>query len=143
MTLTTTAKILSPIVVKKESFPMLRNYGLVNVFIDDYGSSYKYDNCLFYLFNPLQSVNYLEFERKLANFESFYDWYPVGEMKMYVFHINPIYGIDLHNFKQNKFEGFGPDFQKIVKDVDFEDVYFDLSKEIYRFSEHLLMQKGS
>jgi hypothetical protein len=141
--LTTTAKILSPVVFKKQSFPMLRNYGLVNVYIDDYGHKHKYENCLFYLFKPNLSANFLEFERKLANFVSFYDWYEVDDLKMYVFSINPLYGIDIVRFKQNQFTDFSEEFKEVIKDVNFSDVYFDLSKEIYRFSEHLTIKKGS
>jgi hypothetical protein len=141
--LTITARLLSPMIVRKESFSMLRNHGLLNVYTDDYGHKYKYDNCLYYLFDPSKSSDYLKFERTLADFASFYDWYPVDNLKMYVFHINPVYGIDLVNFKQNRFDNFGPEFNKILERINLKDVYFDPTKEIYRFSEHLLIKKGS
>lgn len=141
--LTTTAKVLSPMIVRKESFPMLRNHGLLNVYTDDYGHRYKYDNCLYYLFDPSKSSDYLRVERTLADFGSFYDWYPVDNFKMYVFQISPVYGIDFVNFKQNRFDNFGAEFKRILEGVNLKDVYFDHTKEIYRFSEHLLIKKGS
>ena len=139
--LTNTAKFLSPLVVRKESFPMLRNFGLENVYIDDYGHRNKYTNCLFYLFKPNLNVDFFKFEKEMSNFHSFYDWYELGEKKMFVFKVNPIYGEDLIDFKQNKFTNFSEEFLKIVPLDSLKTVYFDLSKEIYRFSEHLTFDK--
>lgn len=137
--LTVSAKVLSVMVFKQGSFPMLRNYGLQNVYIDDYGCGKKYENCLFYLFTPNKKVDYLSFERGIADFGAFYDWYDIGEQRMYVFKVNPIYLEDYHDVKQNRFTSLSPAFNSINKaDLKNGDIYFDLSKEIFRFDQHLL-----
>jgi hypothetical protein len=137
--LTVTARVLSLTVFKQASFPMLRNYGLENVYVDDYGCTKRHENCLFYLYNPNRKVDYITFERGIADFQSFYDWYDVGDKRMYVFKVNPIYLEDYHDIKQNRFNNLSLEFEAInkVKLLD-GDIFFDPSKEIFRFEQHLL-----
>lgn len=136
--LTVSARVLSLTVFKQSSFPMLRNFGLENVYVDDYGFNKRHENCLFYLYNPNRKVDYLSFERSIADFKSFYDWYDVGDKRMYVFNVNPIYLEDYHDIKQNRFNNLSPEFTEInkIKLLD-GDIFFDSSKEIFRFHEFL------
>jgi len=137
--LTVSARILSSTVFKQSSFSMLRNYGLENVYVDDYGCNKKHENCLFYLFTPNRKVDYITFERSIADFNSFYDWYDIQDKRMYVFKVNPLYLEDYHDIKQNRFHNLSSDFTAINKAKFLDgDIFFDPSKEIYRFEERLL-----
>lgn len=137
--LTVSARVLSLTVFKQSSFPMLRNFGLENVYIDDYGYTKKHENCLFYLYSPNRKVDYLSFERSIADFASFYDWYDVDDKRMYIFKVNPIYLEDYHDIKQNRFNNLSPEFTEINKvKLSDGDIFFDSSKEIFRFHEFLI-----
>ena len=137
--LTVSASVLSLTVFKQGSFPMLRNFGLENVYVDDYGCKKRHENCLFYLYSPNRKVDYLSFERSIADFNSFYDWYDVEDKRMYIFKVNPIYLEDYHDIKQNRFNNLSPEFTEINKiKLSDGDIFFDPSKEIFRFSEHLI-----
>lgn len=135
--LTVTAKLLSPMIIHKESFSLLKNYGLENVYVEDYGHRNKYFNCLFFLFNPNPRVDFFKFEKELSGFKSFYDWYEVGDKKMYVFRVGHVYLRDLAMFKQNRFQDLSPEYHALIPKEQLNHIYFDHSKEIYRFSDNL------
>lgn len=141
--LTLSARILSLIIFKGDSIPALKNYGLLNVYIDDYGYYKKHLNCLFFLFKTNTVADYLEFEEKITSFSSFYDYYDLPEecgrnLRMYVFQVNHKFTIDMINFKNNKFSSLSEDFLALIDERRiFHDLKVDLSKEIYRFEDQL------
>lgn len=139
---TNTAKYLTTLVFNKEALSVLRSYGLVNVYLDDYGHTKKYKDCLFFLFFLKDDLVYEEFQNKLANFNSFYDYYdvvtPANTMRMYVFKVHDLYRQDLFSFKHSRFDEFTKHFYDVSEsDLDFSKVTLDLSEEIYRFNDHL------
>ena len=68
--LTDTGRLLTSMIFNKKSLSILHSYGLMNVYLDDYGCSKRYEDCLFFLFNSKNINNYDEFEKTLANFKS-------------------------------------------------------------------------
>lgn len=67
LNLNNTTKFLSPMIFTArgdESLRVLVNFGLVNVYIDDYGYKSKYQYCLFYLFKPTDPSAFEEFQKR-------------------------------------------------------------------------------
>lgn len=144
--LTHTGKFLSSMIFNKNALPILHNYGLMNVYMDDYGASKRYENCLFFLFNSKNIQNYTEFEYSIAEFKSFYDYYDVkypkelGELRMYVFKVHNVYKQDLFSFKHERFEELSNNYFKIAPDEDIVSVSLNYDREIYRFNTNLDLQ---
>jgi hypothetical protein len=135
-----TTKFLTPMIFTSgaQAARLLFNFGLVNVYLDDYGFRVKHCNCLFFLFEPVDSAAFKAFEGKITNFDSFFDYYEVDERIMYVFKPNKVYHKDLEMFKQGRFDEFSEDYKILLhKDIKFDDVVVDITKEIYRFEESL------
>jgi hypothetical protein len=135
---TNTARYLTPLIFNKEALAILRTYGLINIYLDDYGISKKYTNCLFFLFKLKEDKSYLEFQSKILDFNSFYDYYdvtsPSGSMRMYVFKVHKVYHRDLFSFRHERFDELSDRFLDIAdSEVDFSEVKLDISHEIYRF----------
>jgi hypothetical protein len=127
-----TSKLLCPFIFKKESFPFLINGGLINVYLDDYGCKSKYSNCLFFLFNTSNKY-YLELERNITDFKSFFDWYDVKEnFRMLLFKVGPAYQKDLQNFRYNILDDFSSD-ALIVFPITSFNFTVDYTQEIYRY----------
>lgn len=127
-------RFLIPIIFSPEAVASLSIYGLQGVYLDDYGYRSKFLNCLFFLFKP-KSSHYSEFEKKIADFESFTDWYELKDGKrMYVFKIHPAYYEDIESFRSNRLEEMSERFYEISEPgLNLLGVNVDLSKEIYRF----------
>ncbi len=108
---TNTARFLTCMIFNKDALATLRTYGLVNVYLDDYGHSKKYKDCLFFLFHLKETKDFDQFQFKLADFTSFYDFYdittPTNTMRMYVFKVHDLYRRDLFSFKHGRFDEFG------------------------------------
>ena len=139
---TNTARYLTCMIFNKDALATLRTYGLVNVYIDDYGYSKKYKDCLFFLFHLKESRDFDEFEFKLADFTSFYDFYdvitPTNNMRMYVFKVHDLYKMDLFSYKHGRFDEFTRHFKGICDpEVDFSTIKLDITQEIYRFHHYL------
>lgn len=135
-----TTKFLSPLIFTSgaNASRLLANFGLVNVYLDDYGYKSKYTNCLFFLFKPNDKDAFEMFEDKITNFDSFYDYYDIDEKRMYVFRPNKIYHRDIELFKQGRFEEMSQDYKALLhKHISFDGVVIDISKEIYRFDVSL------
>ena len=135
-----TTKFMSPLIFTSgaQAARLLYNFGLINVYLDDYGFKSKHSNCLFFLFEPVESTAFKAFEEKITSFDSFFDYYEVDERIMYVFKPNKIYHKDLEMFKQGRFDDFSEDYKILLhKDIKFDDVVVDITKEIYRFEESL------
>ena len=131
-----TTKFLSPLIFTSgaNASRLLANFGLVNVYLDDYGYKSKYTSCLFFLFKPNDRNAFEMFEDKITNFDSFYDYYDVDEKRMYVFRPNKIYHKDIELFKQGKFNEMSQDYKALLhKHISFDGVVIDIPKEIYRF----------
>lgn len=138
---TNTALYLTSLIFNKDALAVLRTYGLLNVYVDDYGHSKRYKNCLFFLFRLVDSKEFTEFQNKIIDFNSFYDYYdittPNGELRMFVFKVHDVYLQDLFSFKHNRFDEFSKDFLMISDDIDFSKVEVKIEEEIYRFSPSL------
>lgn len=139
---TSTARFLTCMVFNKDALATLRTYGLVNVYLDDYGHSKKYKDCLFFLFHLRETKDYEEFQAKIADFTAFYDYYdiPNGDsmMRMYVFKVHNVYRRDLFSFRHGRFDEFTSSFLDIADpEADFSKVEIDITQEIYRFNLHL------
>jgi hypothetical protein len=136
-----TTRFLSPLIFTArgdESLRVLLNFGLINVYIDDYGYKSKYLYCLFYLFKPTDKAAFEEFQKKITSFDSFYDYYEVEDKIMFVFRVNSIYRRDIEMFKQNRFHDMSEDYKLLFhRNIKFNDIDMDLPKEIYRFEEYL------
>jgi len=131
-----TTKFLCPMIFTSgaNASRLLSNFGLVNVYVDDYGYKCKYTNCLFFLFKPTDKEAFQMFEDKITNFDSFYDYYDVDEMRMFVFKTSSLYHRDIELFKQGRFEEMSKDYKSLLhRDINFKDVVVDIPKEIYRF----------
>lgn len=128
------SRLLVPIIFSKENAHLLFNLGLKGVYLDDYGYRSKFNDCLFFLFNTTGKF-YTEFEKKIIDFESFYDWYDVDSThRMYVFRVSPVYKKDLLSFRNNKLNELSEEFYKITPEETYlNGINVDLSKEIYRF----------
>lgn len=136
-----TTRFLSPLIFTArgdESLRVLLNFGLINVYVDDYGYKSKYLYCLFYLFKPTDKAAFEEFQKKITSFDSFYDYYEVEDKIMFVFRVNSIYRRDIEMFKQNRFHDMSEDYKLLFhRNIKFNDIDMDLPKEIYRFEEYL------
>lgn len=139
---TNTARYLISIIFNKDALAVLRTYGLLNVYLDDYGHTKRYKDCLFFLFKLAEDKEYREFEVRIADFNSFYDYYdietPDGTLRMYVFKVHDLYRQDLFSFKHERFDEFTKHFLSISdSEVDFSTVKINLVEEIYRFNHAL------
>ena len=139
---TNTARFLTCMIFNKDALATLRTYGLVNVYLDDYGYSKKYKDCLFFLFHLKDNKDFDEFQFKLADFTSFYDFYdvvtPDNIMRMYVFKVHDVYRRDLFSFKHSRLDELSKTFLNIADpEADFSKVQVDVTQEIYRFHHHL------
>jgi hypothetical protein len=139
---TNTARFLTCMIFNKDALATLRIYGLVNVYLDDYGHTKRYKDCLFFLFHLKDDKDFDEFQFKLADFTSFYDFYdvitPSNTMRMYVFKVHDLYRRDLFSYKHARFDEFTSYFRKISdSEVDFSAIKLDITQEIYRFYPHL------
>lgn len=141
LNLNNTTRFLSPLIFtarSDESLRVLVNFGLVNVYIDDYGYKSKYLYCLFYLFKPTDLNAFEEFQKKITSFDTFYDYYEVDGKMMFVFRPNSIYRRDIEMFKQNKFHDMSEDYKILFhRNTKFNEIDMDITKEIYRFEEYL------
>lgn len=139
--LNNTTRFLSPLIFTAkgdESLRVLLNFGLINVYIDDYGYKSKYLYCLFYLFKPTDLNAFAEFQKKITSFDSFYDYYEVEGKLMFVFRPNSIYRRDIDMFKQNRFHDMSKDYKILFhRNTKFNKIDIDITKEIYRFEEYL------
>jgi hypothetical protein len=129
-------------IFNRESLPTLRSFGLVNVYYDDYGQPRKYKNCLFFLFNVKNEKGFDQFEDKITSFSSFFDYYDVPSQvdfkRMYIYKVHDVYLRDLFSFRHRRFDELTEAFKKIsLRDVNYEDIDFDLQHEIYRFNYSL------
>ena len=139
-----TSKLLTGLVFSRNSLPTLAEFGLKNVYLDDYGYKCKYENCLFFLFN-ITNKHYDIFENKIAQFESFYDWYDIDEYKrMLVYKIGDVYWDDLNKYRQSISTGFSADFIAAVtikSAIMLDGLKLDYSKEIFRYEANLTEAK--
>ena len=136
-----TTRFLSPLIFTArgdESLRVLVNFGLINVYIDDYGYKSKYQYCLFYLFKPTDPSAFEEFQKKITSFDTFYDYYEVDDKMMFVFRPNSIYRRDIEMFKQNRFHDMSEDYKILFhRNTKFNEIDMDITKEIYRFEDYL------
>jgi hypothetical protein len=136
-----TTRFLSPLIFTArgdESLRVLINFGLINVYIDDYGYKSKYLYCLFYLFKPTDLSAFEEFQKKITSFDTFYDYYEVDDKMMFVFRPNSIYRRDIEMFKQNRFHDMSEDYKILFhRNTKFNEIDMDITKEIYRFENYL------
>jgi hypothetical protein len=106
-----TTNTLYQLIFQKGSLPLLKQAGLIQSYLDDYGSKKKYKDCLFFLFNwndtflrnqdsgPVTS----QFIRSVTDFKTFYDFYEVDETSlMLVFRYFPIFREDVLRFKRGQ-----------------------------------------
>jgi len=143
--LNNTGKYLSHIIFKPGSMNILLEYGLENVYLDDYNHRCKYIDCLFFLVKPKYprtTDTYGEFEAKITNFISFYDYYELEEGVVYIFKIPDNLIPDVHLFKEGLYKQLSDDFWKSIgakTALDFSHVKFDIKKEILNFNYGLLI----
>lgn len=138
---TMTTRYLTPLIFNKDAVATLRVYGLVNVYLDDYGASKRYKDCMFFLFQTSRDAEYDSFEKKIADFNSFYDYYEVENiqqpefpMRMYVFKVHKVYLRDLFSFKHGRFDELTRAFLDISDpELDISTLKIDITEEIYRF----------
>lgn len=150
--LNSTAKFLSQFIFQGTSLQILRNFGLENVYIQDYGYKNRKEYCLFFLVKPIfkiDSIDYKQFEDKIISFESFYDWYEVFEdgveKRMYVYSVHPSYREDYYNFTSRMYHRLSDDYWSLLgvrTKLDISHVEFLLENEIYRFDKSLKIKKG-
>lgn len=150
-----TSKYLSHLIVKPGSMSSLINFGLENIYIDDYRHRCKYIDCLFFLMNPSlsrDSKSYEEFEKKIISFESFYDYYETDEVSknpsfkkiMYVFKIPDNLVIDYHFFRLKQYHNLSDLFWQSIGarvPLDFTHVEYNIENEIYRFNKSTIVNK--
>lgn len=139
---TSTARYLTPLIFNRDALATLRTYGLLNVYLDDYGHTKKYKDCLFFLFHLKETKDFDEFQYKLADFKSFYDFYdvetPTGVMRMYVFKVHDVYRRDLFSFRHSRFDELSYHFLDVSDpELNLEKINVDITQEIYRFKNHL------
>lgn len=140
---TLTSRYLSALIFNKEALPTLRSFGLINVYLDDYGYHKRYSgDCLFFLFSSKGKQDYDSFERKITDFASFHDYYEVPQLddlqRMYVFKVHSVYKRDLFSFKHSRLDELSNQFFGVVNvDVNFQELTVEIDKEIYRFNSHL------
>jgi len=111
-------------------------------YLDDYGHSKKYKDCLFFLFHLKDTKEFDQFQFKLGDFTSFYDFYdvrtPTNTMRMYVFKVHDLYRMDLFSFKHGRFDELTNYFKSISDpEIDFCKLKLDITQEIYRFNHQL------
>jgi hypothetical protein len=139
--LNNSTRFLSPLIFTargEESLRVLLNFGLINVYVDDYGYKSKYLYCLFFLFKPTDQAAFNEFQKKITSFDTFYDYYEVDDKLMFVFRPNSVYRRDIDRFKQNRFHDMSDDYKILFhRNIKFNDIDMDIRKEIYRFEEYL------
>lgn len=150
--LNNTAKFLSQFIFKGKSLQILRNFGLENVFIADYGYRTKSEYCLFFLINSkinYNSKDYETFEDKITSFDSFYDWYEVFEdgveKRMYVFTVNEFYREDYYRFIHEMYDELSMDYWSALgarTKLDISHIEFILENEIYRFNQSLEIKEN-
>lgn len=132
-----TSKLLTGLIFNQNALPTLSEFGLKNVYIDDYGYKCKYDNCLFFLFNITKNF-YDPFENKIVKFESFYDWYDVDDFRrMLVYKVGDVYKEDLFKYKSNVHKDYSIEFIEAVSPNAsslLENYKLDYSKEIFRYN---------
>lgn len=135
--------VLTPLVFKGNVLSTLLNYGLINVYLDDYGYKKKHTGCLFFLIKINTVADFQDFEDKITSFNSFYDYYDIPEeygrnLRMYVFSVKNEFRYDLIWFQNKDFQSLSKDFKDIV---DHRRIYqstdMDVSREIFRFKEYL------
>jgi hypothetical protein len=127
-----TTKLLSNFIFATDSFGLLLSSGLVNAYLDDYGSRHRYIKCILFLFDTKHKY-YPDIEKRISNFKAFHDWYDVDETyRMMVFKVGYHYVRDLKNFKINKFDDFSTAALSVlpIRSFNFELNY---SQEIYRY----------
>ena len=139
---TNTARFLTCMIFNKDALAVLRTYGLLNVYLDDYGHTKRYKDCLFFLFTLKDTKDFDGFQNKIIDFASFYDYYDIPNgpnmMRMYVFKVHDLYRRDLFSFRHERFDEFSSNFLDIVDEMtDFTKVKIDLTQEIYRFNHYL------
>lgn len=140
--LTMSTRFLTPIIFNKDALATLRTFGLVNVYLDDYGHSKRYKDCLFFLFHPKYTSDFDSFEHKIAEFNSFYDYYdietPHYTARMYVFKVHDLYRKDLFSFKSNRLFDLSSSFYEVSEpDLDLSEQQVNIQDEIYRFNLYL------
>ena len=87
---------------------------------------------------PPKALTFNEFQKKITNFDSFYDYYELEDKIMFVFRVNSIYRRDIDLFKQNRFHDMSDDYKILFhRNIKFNDIDIDIRKEIYRFEEYL------
>jgi len=127
------SRFLIPIIFSKDNSSILYSFGFKGVYVDDYGYRSKFENCLFFLFNT-KAKFFTEFEKKIANFDSFIDWYDVDEnLRMFVFRVNELYHADIQAFKDNRLNELSENYYEVSHPISLVGINVDLSKEIYRF----------
>ena len=147
-----TSKFLSHLIFQGESFTVLRNFGLENAYIGDYGYKKMHEYCLYFLISPTVNIDgddYKKFEDKITSFNSFYDWYDITDKgvdkRMYVFRIHPSYREDFYYFINNNFDNLSKHYWESLgakTKLDTTDLDFVVENEVYRFSDTLQIKKG-
>lgn len=146
-----TSKYLSHLIIKPGSISSLINFGLENIYIDDFKHRCKYVDCLLFLMNPSISRNsktYEEFEKKIVSFESFYDYYETEEVSkytqfkkiMYVFKIPDHLVLDYHFFRLKQYHNLSDLFWQSIGakvPLDFTHIEYNIENEIYMFDKSL------
>lgn len=138
-----TSKYLSHLIFKPGSMTSLLQFGLENVYIDDFKHRCKYAECLLFLVDPIyptKSKTFEEFQEKIINFSSFYDYYEIDNKTMYVFKIPESLIMDYHIFRLKQYHNLSNVFWESMgtkSSLDFNHVKFDVEKEIYRFNTNL------
>lgn len=126
-------RLLVPIIFSRDNASILNSFGFKGVYLDDYGYRSKFENCLFFLFNTKVKF-FPEFEKKIANFDSFIDWYDVdNDHRMYIFRVNSLYHADIKAFRNNKLNELSENYYQVSHPISLNGINVDLSKEIYRF----------
>ena len=142
-----TSKYLSHLIFKPGSLKYLLQFGLEDTYIDDFKHRCKYENCLLFLINPVYPVNsktYQEFEEKIVNFKSFYDYYEVDKKIMYVFKVPEGLILDYQTFKIKDYSNLTDSFWESIgakNPLNFNHVNFNVENEIYRFDTNLVLNK--
>jgi hypothetical protein len=96
-----------------------------------------------FLVDPIYSTKsrtFEEFQEKIINFSSFYDYYDVENKTMYVFKIPESLIMDYHIFRLKQYHNLSNVFWESMgtkTNLDFNHVKFDIEKEIYRFNTNL------
>lgn len=132
LSLNLTTRILFGFIFDKNSLSALVSAGLINVYLDDYGTKNKYKNCLFFLFN-VNNKYYNDLEKQIIGFKSFLDWYDINEnTRMLVYKVGN-YKQDLEKFKSGEINGFSP-MAEAVMPVTTINAELNYEKEIYRYN---------